>query len=285
MPIEIVIITGLSGSGMSTALNAFEDLGYFCVDNLPVKLIPTFVDLYSRAEHDAEVEKTALVVDVREGGFLADFPQIHSSLIMRGAKVTVIFLEADTSVLVRRFSETRRPHPLMASNLADAIQAERDLLAEIRAHADEIIDTTTHTVHTLRHYLTDKYRTEAKDMVVRVISFGYKHGVPQEVDLLLDVRFLPNPFFVPGLKELTGIDRDVIDYLKAQPEVGETLNHFSQLLAFLLPRYKREGKSYVTIGIGCTGGRHRSVMISQELAKKLTDAGYEARASHRDLNR
>ncbi|HZS45772.1 MAG TPA: RNase adapter RapZ [Blastocatellia bacterium] len=285
MPIEIVIITGLSGSGMSTALNAFEDLGYFCVDNLPVKLIPTFIDLYSRAEHDSEVEKTALVIDVREGGFLADFPQIHDSLVKRGAKVTVIFLEADTNVLVRRFSETRRPHPLMESNLADAIQSERNLLAEIRAHADEIIDTTTHTVHTLRHYLTDKYRTEAKEMMVRVISFGYKHGVPPEVDLLLDVRFLPNPFFVAGLKELTGKDQEVIDYLNAQPEVGETMKQFVDLLKFLLPRYKREGKSYVTIGIGCTGGRHRSVMIAQELANKLNEAGYATKASHRDLSR
>src|SRR5882724_5916594 len=285
MPIEIVIITGLSGSGMSTALNAFEDLGYFCIDNLPVKLIPTFVDLYTRVEHDTEVEKTALVVDVREGRFLADFPQIHQSLIDRGAKVTVLFLEADTNVLVRRFSETRRPHPLMESGLAEAIQSERDLLSEIRSHASEIIDTTSHTVHTLRHYLTDKYRTAAKEMVVGVVSFGYKHGVPPEIDLLFDVRFLPNPFFVPGLKELTGKDQEVIDYLNAQPELAETLAQFNGLLDFLLPRYKREGKSYVTIGIGCTGGRHRSVMVAETIAQKLRDAGYVAKASHRDLGR
>ena len=285
MPIEIVIITGLSGSGMSTALNAFEDLGYFCIDNLPVKLIPTFVDLYSRAEHNAEVEKTALVIDAREGRFLADFPQIHQSMVERGAKVTVIFLEAETSVLVRRFSETRRPHPLMESGLAEAIQSERELLSEIRSHASEIIDTTGHTVHTLRHYLTDKYRTAAKEMVVGVVSFGYKHGVPAEIDLLFDVRFLPNPFFVPGLKELTGKDQDVIDFMNAQPEFGETIMQFTRLLDFLLPRYKREGKSYVTIGIGCTGGRHRSVMVAETLARNLRESGYETRASHRDLVR
>jgi UPF0042 nucleotide-binding protein len=285
MPIEIVIITGLSGSGMSTALNAFEDLGYFCIDNLPVKLIPTFVDLYSRADKTGEMEKAALVIDAREGTFLADFPQIHQSLIDRGAKVTILFLEADTNVLLRRYSETRRPHPLMESGLAEAIQSERDLLSEIRSHASEIIDTTGHTVHTLRHYMTDKYRTAAKEMVVRVVSFGYKHGVPPEVDLLLDVRFLPNPFFVPGLKELTGKDQGVIDYLNEQPELGETLAQFNSLLDFLLPRYKREGKSYVTIGIGCTGGRHRSVMVAETIAEQLQGAGYSARASHRDLNR
>ena len=188
-------------------------------------------------------------------------------------------------MLVRRFSETRRPHPLMQSGIEDAIKAERSLLAEIRAHASEIIDTTNHTVHTLRHYLTDKYRTHAKEMIVRTVSFGYKYGVPSEIDLLFDVRFLPNPFFVPGLKELTGKDQEVMDYLNSQPEVAETLDHFTTLLDFLLPRYKREGKSYVTIGIGCTGGQHRSVMTAEVLAEKLRKAGYETQSSHRDLSR
>lgn len=286
---DIVIITGLSGSGMTAATNTFEDLGYFCVDNMPLMLLPTFARLVS-AQEDAKgrIERAALVISFREGRFLDDFAKQLRVLRARGLSVSVIFFEASDEILARRFSETRRPHPAdRGKGLFDAIGAERAVMKRARALADEVVDTSDHTVHSLRKVLLERFnpRSEAAPLRVSVLSFGHKFGPPRDVELLFDVRHLPNPFFVDGLRALTGSDRRVIKYLNAQPEVNETLRRFSDLLDYLLPQYQREGKSYLTVGIGCTGGRHRSVMIANELAKRLRRNGFDARAVHRDVRK
>jgi UPF0042 nucleotide-binding protein len=283
---DIVIITGLSGSGMTAATNTFEDLGYFCVDNMPLMLRPTFARLVSAQDEKGRIERAALVISFREGRFLTDFAKQLRVLRARGLKVSVIFFEASDEILVRRFSETRRPHPAdRGKGLFDAIGAERAAMKRARMLADEVVDTSDHTVHSLRKVLLERFspRSEAAPLRVQVLSFGHKFGPPRDMELLFDVRHLPNPFFVEGLRALSGSDRRVVKYLKAQPEVEETLHRFSDLLDYLLPQYKREGKSYLTVGIGCTGGRHRSVMIANELAKRLRRAGFEAHAVHRDL--
>jgi UPF0042 nucleotide-binding protein len=282
MSVSVVIITGLSGSGMSSALKAFEDLGYFAVDNLPVQLIPTFVQLVSQSK---EIDRTAFVIDVRSREFLSAFPRIHSELIKQGVSVTVLFLEADDEALFRRYSETRRPHPLPDTDVLAAIQHERQMLSQIRELADIIIDTTEHTVHTLRDAIRDRFaeKVGAHEMNVTVLSFGYRHGLPREADLVLDVRFLPNPHFVPQLRPLTGRDRAVVEYLESEPEVKETIERMSNLLTYLLPRFEREGKSYLTVAVGCTGGRHRSVMIAEALYKQLIELGYNTKVVHRDI--
>jgi UPF0042 nucleotide-binding protein len=286
---DIVIITGLSGSGMTSATNAFEDLGYFCVDNLPLTLLPTFARLV-RAQEDerGRIDRAALVISFREGRFLADFANQLRVLRKGGLGVSVIFFEASDEILARRFSETRRPHPADRSKgLLDAIGAERKAMKPIRALADEVVDTSDHTVHSLRKLLLDRFspRGEAVPLRVQVLSFGHKFGAPRDMELLFDVRHLPNPFFVSGLRELTGGDRRVVKYLKAQSEVEATLERFSDLLYYLLPQYQREGKSYLTVGIGCTGGRHRSVMIANELADRLRRSGFDAQAVHRDMRK
>lgn len=284
---DIVIITGLSGSGMTSATNAFEDLGYFCVDNMPLTLLPTFARLVQAPDEErGRIERAALVISFREGKFLADFAKHLRSLRARGLAVSVLFFEAADEILARRFSETRRPHPAeRGKGLRDAIRAERTAMKRVRASADEVIDTTDHTVHSLRKLLLERFRasTDAVPMRVQVLSFGHKFGPPREMELLFDVRHLPNPYFISELKNLPGTNPSVIKYLKAQPEVEETLKRFSDLLSYLLPQYKREGKSYLTVGIGCTGGRHRSVMIANELASRLRRAGFDARAEHRDV--
>jgi UPF0042 nucleotide-binding protein len=286
---DIVIITGLSGSGMTSATNAFEDLGYFCVDNMPLTLLPTFARLV-HAQEDARgrIDRAALVISFREGRFLSDFAKQLRVLRKGGLNVSVIFFEASDENLARRFSETRRPHPADRSKgLFDAIRAEREAMKRIRALADEVVDTSDHTVHSLRKVLLDRFspRGEAVPLRLEVLSFGHKFGAPREMELLFDVRHLPNPFFVRDLRPLTGSDRRVVKYLKAQPEVEETLERFSELLYYLLPQYQREGKSYLTVGIGCTGGRHRSVMIANELASRLRRAGFDAQAVHRDIRK
>lgn len=283
MAFSVVIITGLSGSGMSSAANAFEDLGYFSVDNLPPQLIPTFVDLCEQAS--SEVTRAALVVDIRSGEFLERFPEIYEQLKQRGVDVRVVFLEADDETLQRRYSETRRPHPLAMPGVLAALRRERQQLAPIRELADEIVDTTDLTIHELRQTIRDRFTPHGAEsgMRVTVTSFGFKRGTPRDLDLLFDVRFLPNPHFVPELRPLTGIDQPIVDYLEAQPEVGETLERFTDLLDFLLPRYEREGKSYVRIGIGCTGGRHRSVYLAEALRRHLAEVGFDAAAEHRDI--
>lgn len=286
---DIVIITGLSGSGMSSATNAFEDLGYFCVDNLPITLLPTFARLVQRGEDEqGTIERAALVINIREGHFLSEFGAQLRALRERGLYIFILFLEASDDVLQRRFSETRRPHPAdTSSGLMEAIRTERAAMDDIRAYADHIIDTSEHTVHTLRALLVERFSPEAQGtpMRVQVTSFGHKYGNPGNMELLFDVRHLPNPHFVPGLRELSGHDRRVVEFLKSQPDVEETLARFTDLLYYLLPLYKREGKSYVTVGIGCTGGRHRSVMIANALARRLRRAGFDAQAMHRDVRK
>lgn len=286
---DIVIITGLSGSGMSSATNAFEDLGYFCVDNLPVTMLPTFARLVEPDEENhARIARAALVINIREGHFLKELGAQLDGLRHRGLRVFVLFLEASDEALQRRFSETRRPHPAdTGSGLPEAIRDEREAMADIRALSDYIIDTTDDTVHTLRSRLVERFSptTHGAPMRVQVLSFGHKYGSPPDMELLFDVRHLPNPYFVPELRDLSGHDRRVVDYLKAQPDVTETLARFSDLLDYLLPLYKREGKSYVTVGIGCTGGRHRSVMIANALAHRLRRTGFEAQPVHRDVGK
>ena len=286
---DIVIITGLSGSGVSSAMNAFEDLGYFCVDNLPLTLLPTFARLVQPGEDgQSRIERAALVINIREGEFLPEFERELQRLRDRGLRVFVLFLEASNEALQRRFSETRRPHPAdTGGGLLKAISDEREAMKHIRSLADHIIDTSDHTVHTLRKLLVDRFSPtmEGTPMRVQVLSFGHKYGSPPEMELLFDVRHLPNPYFVPELRELSGHDRRVVQYLKSKPEVEETLRRFSDLLDYLLPLYKREGKSYVTVGIGCTGGRHRSVMVANALARRLRRAGFDAQAIHRDVKK
>ena len=284
---DIVIITGLSGSGMSSATNAFEDLGYFCVDNLPLTMLQTFARLVVRGDEKG-IERAALVINIRERGFLTEFRKQLQALRSMGLSIFVLFLEASDEVLQHRFSETRRPHPAdKGQGLRSAIRAERRAMAGIRSDSDQIIDTSDHTVHTLRSLLLERFSPDGQggSMRVQVLSFGHKYGAPGELELLFDVRHLPNPHFVPELKRLSGHDSRVVKYLRSQPEVEETLLRFSELLDYLLPLYKREGKSYVTVGIGCTGGRHRSVMIANALRRKLRRAGFNAYVSHRDVRK
>lgn len=285
---DIVIITGLSGSGMSSATNAFEDLGYFCVDNLPVTMLPTFARLVKGVSGEKGIERAAIVIDIREGTFLADLGEQLAALRTAGLNVYVLFLEASDDVLQHRFSETRRPHPAdNGQGLLQAISAERTAMARVRAEADQIIDSSEHTVHTLRSHLLERFSPDRKGgpMRVQVLSFGHKYGNPFDLELLFDVRHLPNPHFVPELRPLSGHDKRVVKYLRSQPEVEETLNRFGDLLDYLLPLYKREGKSYVTVGIGCTGGRHRSVMVANALARRLRTSGFDAHVVHRDVRK
>jgi RNase adapter protein RapZ len=285
---DIVIITGLSGSGMSSATNAFEDLGYFCVDNLPITMLQMFARLVTAGDDKKGIERAALVIDIREGTFLVDFEKQLAALHGTRLGVYVLFLEASDEILQHRFSETRRPHPAdRGYGLLHAIRAERAAMSRIRSVADQIIDTSEHTVHTLRSLLLESFSPDRKGapMRVQLLSFGHKYGNPGALELLFDVRHLPNPHFIPELRRLSGHDSRVVKYLRSLAEVKETLDRFSDLLDYLLPLYKREGKSYVTVGIGCTGGRHRSVMVANALARRLRRAGFEANAVHRDVRK
>lgn len=286
---NFLIITGLSGSGMSSATNAFEDLGYFCVDNLPVTMLSPFGRLLLPDEEEkVAIEKAALVIDIRERHFLSDFPSELKKLAKKKLHPYVLFFEAADNVLQRRFSETRRRHPAdKGRGVLDAIRSEKKALREVREKADLIIDTSTETVHTLKRLLVQKFgqTEEGMPLHVQIMSFGHKFGVPTQVDLLFDVRHLPNPYFVPELKNLPGTDKKVIKFLNEQEEVKETEKRFTDLLNYLLPLYKREGKSYLTIGIGCTGGRHRSVMITNNLAKSLKKTGFDVTVVHRDVQK
>jgi UPF0042 nucleotide-binding protein len=286
---SFLIITGLSGSGMSSATNAFEDLGYFCVDNLPVTMLSTFSRLLlPNSEEIIAIEKAALVINIRERHFLSDFPSELKKIKKKKLQTFVLFFEASDEVLQRRFSETRRPHPAdSGKGLMTAIRAEKKEMENVRNLADLIIDTSDHTVHTLRRLLVQKFgqREEGNPLHVQIVSFGHKYGVPNQVDLLFDVRHLPNPYFEKGLRELPGSDKKVSDFLDKQAEVGETIYRFTDLLNYLLPLYKREGKSYLTIGVGCTGGRHRSVMVANRLGKALEGDGLEISVLHRDVQK
>lgn len=274
---------------MSSATNAFEDLGFFCVDNLPLTMLPTFARLVLPVDDEtAPIQHAALVIDIREGKFLSEFEAKLRALRKQGLNVFVLFLEANDDVLQRRFSETRRPHPAdKGDGLLESIRAERSAMSRIRLLADLIVDTSDHTVHTLRKVLVKRFspKTEGTPMSVQVVSFGHKYGNPHDMEILFDVRHLPNPYFVPELRELSGHDRRVVKYLNSDAEVAETLRRFSELLEYLLPLYQREGKSYVTVGIGCTGGRHRSVMIANALARRLRKSGFDAQSVHRDVRK
>ncbi len=283
-PAELVVITGMSGSGKASVLKVFEDLGYYCVDNLPVDLFPRFAEL---ARQSAEIERTAIVVDVREGQRLDRLPHILRS-VRRLLRTTVLFLEASDEALLRRFSETRRPHPLGADNPVKAsILAERRRLQPLRRLADLVIDTSQFNVHELRAHITQRFQREAtgKNILVSCVSFGFRHGVPDEADLLFDVRFLPNPHFVAEFRPYTGRHPRVAKYIRSFPQTQEFISRISDLLVYLLPHYVREGKSYLTIAFGCTGGQHRSVMIAEDVAKRLRQSNYQVKVVHRDCPR
>ena len=281
---ELVILTGMSGSGKLSALKAFEDLGYYSVDNLPLELIPRFADL---VRSSAEIERAALVVDVREGMRLDRFPAILKK-VRKTLPTRVVFLEADEAVLVRRFSETRRPHPMgRGETVTHGIRAERKRLDPIRNVADIVLDTTKFNVHELRAHINAQFEREAgsRDLTITTTSFGFKNGVPAEADLVFDVRFLPNPHFVPEFRKLTGRHPKVAKYVRQFPQTQEFLDKATDMLKFLLPHYVEEGKSYLTVAFGCTGGQHRSVFIAEEMKKRLSAEGHRVKAAHRDMPR
>jgi RNase adapter protein RapZ len=279
---ELVILTGLSGSGKLSALKAFEDLGYYSVDNLPLELVPRFADLVRQS---AEIERAALVVDVREGMRLDEFPAILKD-VRKVLPTSVVFLEATDDALIRRFSETRRPHPMGRSDtVVKSIRAERKRLDPIRNVADIVLDTTKFNVHELRARINSQFEREESDqsLMVSSNSFGFKNGVPTEADLVFDVRFLPNPHFVPEFRKLTGKHPKVARYVLQFPQTKEFLDKATDMLKFLLPHYIKEGKSYLTVAFGCTGGQHRSVFIAEEMKRRLAEEGYRVKTSHRDM--
>jgi len=283
---HFLIITGLSGSGKSGVTKCFEDLGYFCVDNLPAKLVPTFLQLCTKP--GAEIPHVAMTMDIRERDFIHDFPAIFNDMKAQGYDFSILFLEASDEALTRRFSETRRPHPLAFDRpVLQGISEERDRLRPIREMADIIIDTSSLNIHELREHINKIYTpaTEAKPLIISLISFGYKYGIPFNSDILFDVRFLPNPFFVQELKSKTGLDPAVQEYVLGNEEWKQFREKLADLLFFLLPRFVREGKSYLTLSIGCTGGKHRSVAIADYLEKLLKESGHMVRCKHRDLNK
>jgi UPF0042 nucleotide-binding protein len=274
----------MSGSGKASVLKAFEDLGYYCVDNLPVELIQRFAEL---ATQSRDIRRTALVVDVREGSALAKLPKILKS-VRRMIPTKVVFLEASDAVLLRRFSETRRPHPLGTdAPVKSALKEERRHLGVIRRISDFVIDTSKFNVHELRAHINERFHEQSseKSILVSSVSFGFRQGVPEDADLIFDVRFLPNPHFVPEFRPLTGRHPRVAKYIRSFPQTQEFISRISDLLVYLLPHYIHEGKSYLTIGFGCTGGQHRSVMIAEDVGKKLRRAGYRVKVVHRDSPR
>jgi UPF0042 nucleotide-binding protein len=279
---ELVVITGLSGSGKGSVLKALEDLGFYSVDNMPVELIPKFAEL---AADNLNIRAAALVVDIREGEGLKAFPKVFAAL-NKFVHVRLIFLEADDAAIVRRFSETRRPHPLgTGRTILKSIRAERTRLAPIRAMASLIINTSKFTVHELRDYIGEHFRgrRDESNIMIYVNSFGFRNGIPADSDLVFDVRFLPNPNYIPRFKKLTGRNPGVARYISSFPQTIEFMKRITDLLIYLLPHYIREGKSYLTISFGCTGGQHRSVMMADQIRKNLVEAGFQAKASHRDI--
>ena len=282
---ELVILTGMSGAGKASALKAFEDMGYYSVDNLPLELIPRFADLVRQS---AQIERAALVIDVREGAQLTKFPAILKK-VNKVLNTHVLFLDASDESLIRRFSETRRPHPMgRDETVPSSIHAERKRLDPVRNVADIVLDTTKFNVHELRAHINAHFESSGgkdRNLTISVMSFGFKNGVPTDADLVFDVRFLPNPHFVPEFRELTGKHPKVAAYVNGYPQTKEFLDKTEDLLKFLLPHYIAEGKSYLTVAIGCTGGQHRSVFIAEELKRRLEAAGYRAKANHRDMPR
>ena len=284
-PLHAVVVTGLSGSGKSTALRVLEDLGFYCVDNLPVALLARFVELWESSRE--EVHRVALGIDARERLFLGGFQPAFDDVRRAGVRLEVMYLEASDDVLVRRFSETRRPHPAaVGGTVEDGIRREREALRELREVADRIVDTSALNVHELRAALRDMLsRADTPTLTVSLVSFGYKYGLPTDADLAFDCRFLPNPFFVEELRPKTGLDQPVADYVLDRDDTKEFLRHIGALLDFTLPRYQHEGKSYLTIAIGCTGGRHRSVTLVEALRQQLEASGVRVLVRHRDVER
>lgn len=280
---QLVILTGLSGSGKGSVLNTFEDLGFYCVDNLPVALIPTFSELYVEG---VEIERAALLVDAREGEQIDKLPAIYRKLAA-DQPATLVFVEASDEVLKRRFSETRRPHPLShGQGIGEGISEERRRMAPIRRLADVIIDTSKFNIHELRQFIIEKFqRPGSRPLLVSVVSFGFRYGIPSDADLVFDVRFLPNPHFVPKLRPFSGKDPKVARYIRSFPQTGEFLRRIESLLTYLIPLYIREGKSYLTIALGCTGGRHRSVTLAEVIRKYLLKKKYSAKVVHRDIEK
>jgi UPF0042 nucleotide-binding protein len=283
---DLVIVTGMSGSGKGTALKAFEDLGFFCIDNLPITLISKFIEGFHVS--GGEVERAALVIDIRAGERLRDLEKILTALKEHEFRLFILYLEARDEVLVRRFSETRRPHPLSSERpIREAIRLERRRLRALREMADVTIDTSEYSIHQVKSLVMERFRKHprAEGLSLHVVSFGYKHGVPLESDLLFDVRFLPNPYFSPGLRALHGNNIKVKKFLRSFPETKELVERIRTFLRYLIPLYVREGKSYLTVGIGCTGGRHRSVFVAEEIARLLKMPNTAVRVRHRDIGK
>ena len=280
----MLVLSGPSGSGKSTVINALEDIGYFCVDNLPVSLLEKFMELL---EQSSETNRVAVVVDVREREFLKFFTRVFGGLKKAGYDVELLYLEASDEAIVRRFSETRRRHPLAGNESPlEGIIKERKLLAEVKSHADRVVDTTPLNVHRLKEVIIEHYTGPvALRMALNLISFGFRHGVPTEADIVMDIRFLSNPYFVESLKDLNGTDGDVVDFVMSSPETKEFLVRFTDFLSYLMPLYRKEGKSYLTIAIGCTGGRHRSVVVTDALVKELDLEEVAVRGRHRDMEK
>jgi UPF0042 nucleotide-binding protein len=280
---HLVLLTGLSGSGKRSVLNTFEDLGFYCVDNLPVALIPKFSELYVEG---GEIERAALLVDAREGEQIDKLPRMYRQLVNEHP-ATLVFIEASDEALMRRFSETRRPHPLgRGGSIAEGIREERRRMAPIRRLADVVIDTTKFNVHELRQFIIDRFQNPGrKPLLVSVVSFGFRYGIPADADLVFDVRFLPNPHFVPRLRPFSGKDPRVARYIRSFPQTGEFLRRIESLLLYLIPHYIQEGKSYLTVALGCTGGRHRSVALAEVISRAVKKKGYSAKVVHRDLDK
>jgi UPF0042 nucleotide-binding protein len=283
--INIIIISGISGSGKSTALKTLEDLGFFCVDNLPILLLPKFVELCTSSTH--AIVRVGLVMDVREKTFLREYKPTVQALKDADFRVEQIFLDCADETIIKRFSETRRHHPLgEGTSVREGLNCERAMLCEIKSSADRVLDTSTLNVHQLRKALEDIFTGLAKHtMAINFLSFGYKYGVPIDVDLVMDVRFLPNPYFVSTLKDLSGTDKRVSDYVLQWPETQEFIQRFTDLLTMLVPLYEREGKSYLTVAIGCTGGRHRSVTLADSLKHYYSQNRSDVAVTHRDIDR
>jgi UPF0042 nucleotide-binding protein len=282
---SLVILTGMSGSGKHTAFKSLEDLGFFCVDNLPTSLIPRLVEM--SVASGGEIRQLAIAIDIRLGESLTGFEALFSEIKQLSTRSTLVFFDASNEVLERRYSETRRVHPLgRDQSLLEGIRSERKKLSGIRSVADRIVDTSEFSVHDLRNWIYQNFQLGEREdtLIVSLVSFGFKHGLPYNSELVFDVRFLPNPYFDPDLREKTGNDAEVVSYMLNHPETGEVLGKVHNLLEYLLPKYSREGKKYLTISIGCTGGRHRSVMLVNELKKRLEQTGRKVNLVHRDLH-
>ncbi|MBE7029935.1 MAG: RNase adapter RapZ [Ruminococcaceae bacterium] len=284
---KFVVITGMSGAGKSSAIRILEDMGYYCIDNMPPMLFSKFAELCSQS--DSKIDKVAFVIDLRGGELFKEAYSSVAALEQAGNKCEILFLDADDGILVKRYKESRRKHPLATEGrLLEGIEQERELLAEIRSKADYVVNTSDMSAKTLKEYITNLFEQEydeAKSLSVNVVSFGFKYGIPLDSDLMFDVRFLPNPFYVPELKPLTGLDARVSGYVKQWPQTKEFTERMNDMLGFLMPHYIEEGKSQLTISIGCTGGKHRSVTLANEAYKYLVSKGYRAILTHRDISR